>query len=169
MKPAILALSLLLACGTASAKISPEKMAVVGEWSGRGETVGNAFSACAAFAPYMDDIYLHLDFSTRYDNPGVLPDVDAEYFYFLLDDGRIEGVSLDNQSNVFQLTGKHDGASATLQWLKNGNAVGKSEWRLSDDGKRLTLKRFGLLPDGELKEIGEVVLQRLPAGKRCPD
>lgn len=169
MKPAILALSLLFACGATSAKISPEKMAVVGEWTGRGETVGNAFTACAVFAPYMDDIYLHLDFSTHYDAIGALPDIESEYFYYFLDNARIEGVSLDNQSNVFQLSGSHDGATATLQWLKNGNIVGQSEWRLSDDGKRLTLKRFGLLPDGELKEIGEVVLQRLPAGKRCPD
>lgn len=167
MKSAILALSLLFACGATSAKISPEKMAVVGEWSGRGETVGNAFSACAAFAPYMDNIYLHLDFSTRYDNPGVLPDVESEYFYYFLDDGRIEGVALDNQSNVFQLTGSHDSRTATLQWLKNGAVVGQSEWVLSKDGKTLTFTRFGLLPDGELKEIGEVLLQRLPAGKSC--
>lgn len=167
MKRAIPAIFLALACSAAVAKTAPDDMRVIGEWSGRGETVGNAFSACAAFAPYMDNIYLHLDFSTRYDKPGSLPDVDAEYFYYLLDDGRIEGVSLDNQSNVFQLTGKHDAGTATLQWLKNGDPVGKSQWRLSDDGKTLTLKRFGLLPDGELKEIGEVVLQRVPSGKSC--
>lgn len=167
MKSAILALSLLLACGAAAAKISPEKMAVVGEWTGRGETVGNAFTACAVFAPYMDDIYLHLDFSTRYDAIGALPDIESEYFYYFLDDARIEGVSLDNQSNVFQLSGSHDGATATLQWLKNGKIVGQSEWHLSKDGKTLTFTRFGLLPNGELKEIGDVLLQKLPAGESC--
>lgn len=169
MKPMSLAVALLFAAGTATAALSPDKMRAVGEWSGRGETVGNAFTACAVFAPYMDNLYLHLDFSTRYDATGSLPDIEAEYFYYFLDDGRIEGVSLDNQSNVFQLTGKHDASTATLQWLKNGNAVGKSEWRLSDDGQTLTFKRFGLLPGGELKEIGEVLLRKLPAGESCGD
>lgn len=167
MKTAILAFSLLLASGGATAKVSPEGMGVIGEWSGRGETVGKAFTACAVFAPYMDNVYLHLDYSTRFDNPGELPDMEAEFFYYFLDDGRIEGVSLDNQSNVFQLSGSHDAKSATLQWLKNGNVVGKSEWRQSADGKTLSLKRFGQLASGELMEIGEVLLQRLPAGKSC--
>jgi hypothetical protein len=167
MKSAILAFSLLLASGGAAAKVSPEGMSIIGEWSGRGETVGKAFTACAVFAPYMDDVYLHLDFSTRYDTPGGLPDGEAEFFYYFLDDGKIEGASLDSQSNIFQLTGSHDAKSANLQWLKNGSVVGKSEWRQSADGKTLNLKRFGQLSSGELMEIGEVVLHRLPAGKSC--
>ena len=167
MKPAILAISLLLACGGASAKVSPEAMGIIGEWSGRGETVGKEFTACSVFAPYMDYVYLHLHFSSRYDTPGELPDMQAEYFYYFLDDGRIEGASLDSQSNIFQLTGSHDAKSATLQWLKNGNVVGKSEWRQSADGKTLSLKRFGQLESGELREIGEVILHRLPVGKSC--
>jgi hypothetical protein len=167
MKSAILAFSLLLASGVSAAKVSPEGMGIIGEWSGNGETIGKAFTACAVFTPYMDNVYLHLDFSTRYEKPSDLPDIQAEYFYYFLDDGNIEGVSLDNQSNVFQLTGSHDARTATLQWLKNGNVAGKSEWRLSKDGKTLTFKRFGLLPNGELKEIGDVLLQKLPDGKSC--
>lgn len=167
MKSAILAFSLLLASGGAVAKVSPEGMGIIGEWTGRGETVGKAFTACAVFAPYMDNVYLHLDLSTRYDKPGELPDAEAEFFYYFLDDGTIEGASLDSQSNIFQLTGSHDAKSATLQWLKNGNVVGKSEWRQSADGKTLSLKRFGQLESGELMEFGEVLLHRLPAGKSC--
>ena len=167
MKSAILAFSLLLASGGAVAKVSPESMSVVGEWSGRGENVGKPFTACAVFSPYMDNVYLHLDYSTRYDTPGQLPDMESEFFYYFLADGKIEGVSLDNQSNVFQLSGSHDAKTASLQWLKNGNVVGKSEWRQSADGKTLSLKRFGQLESGELMEIGEVILHRLPAGKSC--
>lgn len=167
MKSAILAFSLLLASGGAAAKIAPEDMNAVGEWSGRGENVGRAFTACAVFAPYMDGIYLHLDYSVRYDKPGELPDMDSEFFYYFLGNDKIEGVSLDSQSNVFQLTGSHDAKSATMQWLKNGSVVGKSEWRQSADGKTLSLKRFGQLESGELMEIGEVLLKKMPAGKSC--
>ena len=167
MKAAILAFSLLLAGGSATANIAPENMAAVGEWSGRGENVGQAFSACAVFAPYMDGIYLHLDYSVRYDEPGALPDMESEFFYYFLGNDKIEGVSLDNQSNVFQLDGCHDAKSATLQWLQHGNVVGKSEWRQSADGKSLSLKRFGRLESGELMEIGEVLLTKMPDGKSC--
>lgn len=167
MKLSILATLLLLACGNASAKIVPENMAAIGAWSGRGETIGQPFTACAEFSPYMDGIYLNLDYSIHYDKPGALPDMKSEFFYYFLDDGKIEGASLDSQSNIFQLSGSHDTKSATLQWLKNGNVVGKSEWRQSADGKTLSLKRFGQLESGELKEIGEVILHRLPAGKSC--
>lgn len=167
MKSTILAASLILACGSAAAKIAPENMTAIGEWSGRGENVGQAFTACAVFEPYMDGIYLHLDYSVRYDKPGELPDMESEFFYYFLGDNKIEGVSLDNQSNVFQLNGSHDAKSASIQWLKNGNVVGKSEWRQSADGKTLSLKRFGQLESGELMEIGEVLLRRLPAGKSC--
>jgi len=167
MKSTILAASLLLACGSASAKIAPENMTAIGEWSGRGENVGQAFTACAVFSPYMDGIYLHLDYSVRYDNPGKLPNMESEFFYYFLDESKIEGVSLDSQSNVFQLTGSHEGKSANLQWLKNGNVVGKSEWRQSVDGKTLSLKRFGQLESGELMEIGEVLLKKMPAGESC--
>jgi hypothetical protein len=167
MKSTILAASLLLACGSTSAKVTPENMSAIGEWSGRGETVGQPFTACAVFSPYMDGIYLHLDYSVQYDNPGSLPDMTSEFFYYFLDDGKIEGASLDSQSNVFQLSGSHDAKTATLQWLKNGNIVGKSEWRQSADGKTLSLKRFGQLESGELKEIGEVLLKKMPAGQIC--
>lgn len=167
MKSAILAFSLLLASGGAAAKVSPDGMSIIGEWSGRGETVGKAFTACAVFTPYMDDVYLHLDFNSRYDKPSELPDTKAEYFYYFLDGGKIEGASLDSQSNIFQLTGSHDAKSATLQWLKNGGVVGKSEWQQSADGKTLSLKRFGQTESGELMEFGEVLLHRLPAGKSC--
>lgn len=167
MKSMILTASLLLASSSAVAKIAPENMTAIGEWSGRGENVGQAFTACAVFSPYMDGVYLHLDYSVRYDNPGKLPNMESEFFYYFLDENKIEGVSLDSQSNVFQLTGSHEGKSANLQWLKNGNVVGKSEWRQSVDGQTLSLKRFGQLESGELMEIGEVLLKKLPAGESC--
>jgi hypothetical protein len=128
--------------------------------------VGQPFTACAKFAPYMKDVYLHLDYSMRYDKAGDLPSQMAESFYTFLEGGRVEGVSLDSQSNVFQLNGIYTDHRMSVTWLKNGNTIGKSEWRLSADGNTLTFVRFGQL-DGEFKEIGEVKMSRLPAGKAC--
>jgi hypothetical protein len=54
----------------------------------------------------------------------------------------------------------------SLVWLKNGKTAGKAEWQLSEDGNTLTFVRFGQM-GGEFKEIGEVKMRRLPAGKRC--
>ena len=167
MKSAILAFSLLLASGGAAAKVSPEGMSIIGEWSGRGENVAGTFKACATFASYMDNTYLHLNYRTHFDNPGKMTDQKTESFYFLLDDGTFEGVTLDNQSNVFQLGGKYGDDALSGQWFKNGKVVGKSEWRLSEDSKKISYIRYGLLPSGEFKEIGQVLLEKLPAGKSC--
>jgi hypothetical protein len=167
MKTAILAFSLVLACTSAMAKTPPDRMRVIGEWSGRGENVAGTFKACATFASYMDNTYLHLNYRTHYDIPGKLSDQKAESFYFMLDDGTFEGVTLDNQSNVFQLGGKYGDDALSGQWFKNGNVVGKSEWRLSEDSKKISYIRYGLLPSGEFKEIGQVLLEKLPAGESC--
>lgn len=167
MKKAILACSLVLACSAVMAKTPPDRMRVIGEWSGRGENVAGAFTACATFAPYMDNIYLHLNYRTHYDTPGKLPDQKIESFYYMLDNGKFEGVTLDNQSNVFQLGGKYGDNSLSGQWFKNGKVVGKSEWRLSKDARKLSYVRYGQLPSGEFKEIGEVNLEKLPKGRHC--
>ena len=165
MKRLAIIVSLLLA-GTAAAQNTPEHGRVHGEWSGRGDTVGQPFTACAKFAPYMKNVYLHLDYSTHYDKAGELPDQMTESFYTFLDGGRVEGVSLDSQSNVFQLDGTYSDHRMSVAWLKNGNTIGKSEWRLSADGNTLTFVRFGQM-GGEFKEIGEVTMNRLQAGKTC--
>jgi hypothetical protein len=165
MKRLAIIVSLLLA-GTAAAKNTPEHGRVHGEWSGRGDTVGQPFTACARFSPYMNGAYLHLDYSMRYDKTGELPNQTTESFYTFLDGGRVEGVSLDSLSNVFQLEGTYADHRMSLAWLKNGNTAGKAEWRLSEDGNTLTFVRFGQL-GGEFKEIGEVKMSRLPAGKSC--
>ncbi|MFZ9347637.1 MAG: hypothetical protein ACO24Z_02725 [Arenimonas sp.] len=112
----------------------------------------------------MNDVYLHLDYSMRYDKAGELPNQTTESFYTLLDGGRVEGVSLDSLSNVLQLNGTYADHRMNVTWLKNGNTVGKAEWRLSEDGNTLTFVRFGQM-GGEFKEIGEVKMNRLPAGK----
>lgn len=166
MKSAILAFSLLLASGGAAAKISPEGMGIVGEWSGRGETVGNAFTACASISPYMDNLYLHLGYSVHYDKAG-LPALKSETYYYFLDDGKVEGVSLDNQTNVFQLNGVYASRRMSTQGLKNGKAFIQTEWRLSEDDKTLSFVRYGLMPSGDMKQISEVSLTRLPAGQSC--
>jgi len=46
-------------------------------------------------------------------------------------------------------------------------AITQTEWRLSEDGKTLRFARYGLMPSGEMKEIGEVLLEKLPAGNSC--
>lgn len=166
MKVPVIAFSLCVACCAASAAPSPDKTQVIGAWSGRGETVGNAFTACAAFSPYMDNIYLHLDYSVHYDKVD-LPDLKAETFYYFLDGGKVEGVSLDNQSNVFQLNGIYAERRMSTQGLKNGKAIVQTEWRLSEDGKTLRFVRFGQMPSGEMKEISEVQLTRVPDGGQC--
>ncbi len=166
MKIPAIALSLCMACCAVSAAPAPDKMPVIGEWSGRGETVGNAFSACATFSPYMDNLYLHLDYSVNYDK-GSLPDLKTETFYYFLDDGKVEGVSLDNQSNVFQLNGIYAERRMSTQGLKNGKAIAQTEWRLSEDGKTLSFVRFGQMPSGEMKEISEVTMTRVPEGGSC--
>ncbi len=160
---------LLLACGgvAASEKMAPDSMAVIGEWSGRGDTVGQNFTACARFAPYMNNLYLHLDYRTYYDQADGLPDQYSESFYYFLDDGQVEGLTLDNFSNMFQLSGRSSERSMSTQWLKNGRPAGKTDWALSEDGKTLTFVRFGQLESGELKQMGEVRMQKLPEGQRC--
>lgn len=167
MKKAILAFSLVLACASAMAKTPPDRMRIIGEWTGRGENVASAFTACATFAPYMDNIYLRLNYRTHYDKAGELPDQKTESFYYMLDNGTFEGVTLDNQSNVFQLGGKYNDDGLSGQWFKNGKVVGKGEWRLSKDANKLSYIRYGRLASGDFKEIGEVRLTRLPAGKHC--
>jgi hypothetical protein len=164
-RPAIL-LSLLLACTGATAKTTPDHEQVHGEWSGRGDTVGQAFSACAKFSPYMNGAYLHLDYAMRYDTAGAMPNQMTESFYTFLDNGRVEGVSLDSLSNVLQLNGTYADHRMNVDWLKNGKTIGKAEWRLSADGNTLTFVRFGEM-GGQFKEIGEVKMNRLPAGKSC--
>jgi hypothetical protein len=166
MKHLAIVISLLLTGTAAAAKTAPDHGRVHGEWSGRGETVGQPFTACARFAPYMNDVYLHLDYSMQYDKAGDLPNQMTESFYTFLDGGRVEGVSLDSLSNVFQLNGSYADHRMSLVWLKNGNTAGKAEWQLSEDGNTLTFVRFGQM-GGEFKEIGEVKMSRLPAGKRC--
>jgi hypothetical protein len=165
MKRLIL-LTALTMSGLAAAASGPDRTQILGEWSGRGENVGQPFSACAKFTPYMDNVYLHLDYRTRYETAGSLPDQTTESFYTFLEDTRVEGVTLDSLSNVFQITGNYSKYQMSTLWLKNGKTVGKSEWRLSEDGKSLSFIRFGQI-GGQYKEIGEVTLQRVPAGKSC--
>lgn len=167
MKRLAIIVSLLLAGTGAAAKTPSEHGRVHGEWSGRGETAGQAFTACAKFAPYMNNVYLHLDYRVNYDAGTSLPAQQTESFYVFLDEGKVEGVTLDNASNVFQINGTYSDQTMSTRWLKNGNAVGKSEWRLSQDGNTLLFMRYGLMPDGELKEIGEVKMTRVTDGKRC--
>lgn len=166
MKIPAIAFSLCMACCTVSAAPAPDKMSVIGKWSGRGETVGNTFTTCATLSPYMDNLYLHLDYSVHYDNAG-LPDLKSETFYYFLDDGRIEGVSLDNQSNVFQLNGIYASNRMSTKGLKNGKTAAQTEWRLSEDKKMLSFVRYGLMPSGEMKEISEVTMTRVPEGGLC--
>lgn len=167
MRYSVLVASLFLACNGLAAKSSPSQMRVVGEWSGRGETAGHGFTACAEIAPYMDDVYLRLDYRVAYDSGTPMTAQQTESFYVFLNDNRVEGVTLDNASNVFQIHGRVTDQSMNTQWFKNGRVVGKSEWQLSQDGKTLHFTRFGLFPDGELKEIGGVKMTRLPNGKHC--
>jgi hypothetical protein len=167
MNKMILAATLLIACIPAWAKPSPEQMSIIGEWSGHGDNIGNAFNACATFSPYMDNMYVHLDYRVHYQKPSSLPDMQSEYFYYFLDNGKLEGISLDSQSNVFQLGGNYDRQSANLQWFKNGKVIGESQWQLSADGKTLSLRRFGQLGTGEVMEIGSVLFNKLPKGQRC--
>ena len=166
MKIPVIALSLCMACCAVSAAPAPDKMPVIGEWSGRGETVGNTFTACATLSPYMDNLYLHLDYSVHYDKAG-LPALKTETFYYFLDGGKDEGVSLDNQSNVFQLNSIYAERRMSTQGLKNGKAIAQTEWRLSEDGKTLSYVRFGQMPSGEMKEISEVAMTRVPDGGHC--
>jgi hypothetical protein len=164
-RPAII-LSLLLACTGAAAKTVTEHGRVHGEWSGRGDTLDHAFTACAKFSSYMNGVYLHLDYGVRYDVAGALPNQTTESFYTFLNNGRVEGVSLDSLSNVLQLNGTYADHRMSVDWLKNGDTIGKAEWYLSADGNTLTFVRFGEM-DGQFKEIGEVKMNRLPAGKSC--
>ena len=166
MKRLAITLSLLLACTGAAAKTVTDHGRVHGEWSGRGDTVGQPFSACAKFSPYMNGAYLHLDYAVRYDNAGALPNQMTESFYTFLDNGRVEGVSLDSLSNVLQLNGTYADHRMSVDWLKNGDTIGKAEWYLSADGNTLTFVRFGEM-GGQFKEIGEVKMNRLQAGERC--
>jgi len=166
MKIPVIALSLCLACCAVSAAPAPDKMPVIGKWSGRGETVGNTFTACATLSPYMDNLYLQLDYSVHYDKAG-LPALKTQTFYYFLDDGRVEGVSLDNQSNVFQLNGVHTRNRMSTQGLKNGKTATQTEWRLSEDYKTLSFVRYGLMPSGEMQAFSEVAMTRVPEDGRC--
>lgn len=167
MNRSVFSAVLLIACSGAMADTSPGKMRVIGEWSGRGETVGKAFSACARFTPHMDDIYLKYDYRVRYDAAGGLPAQRIESYYHFLENGKVEGVSLDSLSNVFQIEGSYQGNGLSTRWLKNGKTAGKSDWQLSANGKTLKITRFGLLANGEFKEISTVTMTRVPAGKNC--
>jgi hypothetical protein len=162
----LILLTALTMSGLTAAASGPDRTQILGEWSGRGENVGQPFSACAKFTPYMDNVYLHLDYRTRYDNAGSLPDQTTESFYTFLESTRVEGVTLDSLSNVFQLNGIYSDHRMSVLWLKNGNTIGKSEWRLSADGNTLTFVRFGQM-GGEFKEIGEVNMSRLQNGEHC--
>ena len=159
---------LLLACNLANAteKMTPKSMSVIGEWAGSGSTAGQNFTACAKFSPHMDDVYLRMEYDVYYGKSSKLPDQKSETFYVFLDAGRVEGVSLDSLSNVFQITGIFANQRMSVHWLKNGKNIGKAEWFLSSDRKMLTFVRYGRIGE-EYREIGDVVLRRLPAGKTC--
>jgi hypothetical protein len=169
MNRSVLSVFLLIACSgvAASEKMAPDSMAVIGQWQGRGDTVGQEFTTCARFAPYMNNLYLHLDYRVHYDQNNGVPDAYNESFYYFLEDGQVEGLSLDNFSNMFQITGRFADQRMSTQWLKNGKIAGKAEWVLSKDNQTLTIVRFGLLESGELKEIGTVVMSRLQNGEVC--
>jgi hypothetical protein len=169
MNRSVLSAFLLIACSgvSASEKMAPDSMPVIGEWQGRGDTVGRAFTACARFAPYMNNLYLHFDYRVHYDQDNGLPDAYTESFYYFLEDGQVEGLSLDNFSNMFQISGRFADHRMSTQWLKNGQPAGKTEWALSKDNQTLTFTRYGLLESGELKEIGTVNLQKVPQSQTC--
>ncbi len=159
---------LLLACGSAmAAPPRPDQAPVLGEWAGKGDTLGEPFAACATISPYMDNVYLHLNYRVRQLGPSDVPDIALESFYFFLENDKVEGVTLDNLSNVMQVAGEYAERRMSTRWFKNGKVIGKSEWRLSADAKTLTFVRYGLLDSGEFKSFGEVVLKRLPEGERC--
>jgi hypothetical protein len=165
MKSAVAAL-LVLATMPALSATPPSDLAANGHWQGRGVQVGNAFTACASIAPHMDDTLVHLQLDLRFDAPGRGP-IKSEAFLAMMDGGVVEGVSFDNQTNSFQVSGRYDRTSMQTQWSRQGAPIGRSAWRLSEDGQRLTLQTFGLMPDGQVLEIGAVEFTRAPAGSAC--
>ena len=133
----------------------------------KGRMIDKPFSACAVFSPYMDNTYLHLDYSLRFNESPTVTSLHQEAYYYFLANGTIEGVSLDNQSNTFQIIGTYKALGASNKWLKAGKEIGATHWQLSADGKTLTYSNFGLLKNGELMQIGEVTFTRLASGKTC--
>lgn len=165
MKSAV-TLLLVLATMPALSATPPSQLAVIGHWQGRGMQVDSAFTACASIAPHMDDTLVHLKLDLRFEAPGRGP-VKSEAFLAMLGDGVVEGVSFDNQTNSFQVSGRHDRSNMQTQWSRHGSLIGRSAWRLSDDGQHLTLQTFGMMPDGRVLEIGAVEFTRAPAGSAC--
>lgn len=166
MKNTFVALLLAFAAVPVWSATLPSELAAKGQWQGRGVQVGAPFTACATISPYMDDTLVHVKYDVFFDVPGRAP-VKSEAFFAILDDGVVEGVSFDNQSNSFQITGRHEPNSLQTQWSRHGTAVGISSWRLSEDGETLTFANFGLMPDGTALEIGAVEFSRVAAGTSC--
>jgi hypothetical protein len=166
MKSAIGSLLLFACVAPAVAATVPSQLAANGQWQGRGVQVGNAFTACAAISPHMDDTLVHLRLELRFDEQGRAP-IKSEAFLAMLGDGEVEGVSFDNQTNSFQVSGRHDRNGMQTQWSRHGSPVGRSAWHLSEDGQRLTFQTFGLMPDGRVLEIGAVEFSRAPDGTTC--
>lgn len=169
MKTAILTVALIFSssCAFAAVPPNPKNFKVIGQWSGKGSMVGKPFSACAVFSPYMSNAYLHLDYSLRFNESPNVTSLHQEAFYYFLANGSIEGVSLDNQSNTFQIIGEYAPNVASNKWLKAGKEIGATQWQLSTDGNTLTFSNFGLLKSGELMQIGEVSFTRMASGKSC--
>lgn len=158
---------LFILCATpVLSAVKPSELTVLGTWQGKGEYVGVPFTACAKLAPYLDDTFVRMDYSVHFGTANASPRK-SETFYALLDGGKVEGVSIDNRTNAFQISGTYSDGRMSTQWFKSGKAVGRSEWRLSDDGRQLLFASYGVMQDGTVLEIGEVALVRIPAGGDC--
>jgi hypothetical protein len=165
MKHAV-ALLLVLASLPAGAATPPSGLTANGRWEGKGIQVGEPFTACATIAPHMDDTLVHVTLDLRFDDAGHAP-LRSEAFLTMRDGGVVDGVSFDNRTNAFQVTGRYNRDGMQTEWSRHGSVIGKSAWRLSEDGQRLTLQTFGLMPDGRVLEIGAVEFSRIAAAAPC--
>jgi hypothetical protein len=133
---------------------------LVGQWRGGGEVRGMPSEQVMRWGPVLDGGFTRLEFdNTMRAADGSEYRFQAHAYYRAGEDGAITGTWLDSRGVTLPLAGKADEASLHIEWGSETTERGRTAYRL--EGDTLEVVDEVLLKDGEWREFGRSVLQRV--------
>ena len=150
-------MGLLLTRVALSAEVFLEK--VEGTWQGGGEVRGMSSQQAMVWSTVLGGQFTHLEFDNR-----MRQSEESEYrfmakaFYKSEPDGRVTGHWFDSRGVEFPLHGTQTASSLTIEWGTPETELGRTEYKLVDDGLKITDEVLGA--DGEWKVFGSSELNR---------
>jgi len=109
----------------------------------------------------LNQQFVRLTFRNEMQNPdGVKRTLDAQAFYRLTEEGRVEGTWFDSRGMVLPLRGSADSTALTILWGTPETEEGRTEYRLLSENE-LEVRDF-VLKDDRWRRFGEALYTRVP-------